>query len=137
MLPRITKFSVLDDIFDDPFFTKREREIMKTDIKEKDGNYILDIDLPGYDKDDIRIEFNDGYLTVTATVNKELNDENKNENYIHKERFFGKCSRSYYAGDNISEEDINASFKNGILTLTFPKKVVKDESVKKYIEISD
>lgn len=137
MLPKITKFSILDDMFDDPFFTKREREIMKTDIKEKDGNYILDIDMPGYDKNDIKIELNDGYLTVTATVNKEVNDQNEDEKYIHKERFYGKCSRSYYAGDNIKEEDVIASFKNGILTLTFPKKVVKDESTKKYIEIND
>ena len=137
MLPRITKFSILDDMFDDPFFTKREREIMKTDIKEKDGNYILDIDMPGCDKSDIKIELNNGYLTVTATVNKEVNDENKTENYLHQERFYGKCSRSYYAGDNIKEEDVVASFKNGILTLTFPKNIVKDESTKKYIKIND
>ena len=110
---------------------------MKTDIKEKDGNYILDIDMPGCDKSDIKIELNNGYLTVTATVNKEVNDENKTENYLHQERFYGKCSRSYYAGDNIKEEDVVASFKNGILTLTFPKNIVKDESTKKYIEIND
>lgn len=137
MLPRITKFSILDDMFDDSFFTKREREIMKTDIREKDGNYIIDIDMPGCDKNDIKIELNNGYLTVTATINREVNDENKEENYLHQERFYGKCSRSYYAGDNIKEEDIIASFKNGILTLTFPKKMVKDESTKKYIEIND
>lgn len=137
MFPRLTKFDVLDDMFNDSIFTKRESQIMKTDIKEKDGNYILDIDLPGCKKEDIKIELNDGYLTISATISHESNDSNEKENYIHKERFYGKCSRSFYAGDKVSEEDIGASFKNGILTLTFPKEIVKEETNKKYIEISD
>lgn len=137
MLPRLTKFDVLDDMFNEPFFTKRESQIMKTDIKEKDGNYILDIDLPGCKKEDINIEFNDGYLTISATINHAIDNSDEKENYIHKERFYGKCSRSFYAGENLKEEDISASFKNGILTVTFKKDDVKNESNKKYIEISD
>lgn len=137
MLPRLTKFDVLDDMFSDPFFTKRESQIMKTDIKEKDGNYVLDIDLPGCDKKDIELELNDGYLTVSATVNHSIDNGSEKENYIHKERFYGKCSRSFYAGENITEEDVKASFKNGILTVSFPKETVKEQPDKKYIEISD
>lgn len=137
MLPRLSKFDVLDDMFDEPLFTKRESQIMKTDIKEKNGNYILDIDLPGCKKEDISIELNDGYLNISATVNHTYDDSDEKENYIHKERFYGKCSRSFYAGENLKEEDINASFKNGILTVSFKKDSIKDESNKKYIEISD
>lgn len=137
MLPRLARFDILDDMFNDPFFTKRESQIMKTDIKEKDGNYILDIDLPGCDKKDIQLELNDGYLTVSATINHSIDDSNEKENYIHKERFYGKCSRSFYAGENVTEEDVNASFKNGILTVTFPKETVKENQDKKFIEISD
>lgn len=137
MLPRLSKFDVLDDMFDEPLFTKRESQIMKTDIKEKNGNYILDIDLPGCKKEDISIELNDGYLNISATINHTYDDSDKKENYIHKERFYGKCSRSFYAGENLKEEDIHASFKNGILTVSFKKDSVKDESNKKYIEISD
>ena len=137
MLPRLTKFDVLDDMFNEPFFTKRESQIMKTDIKEKDGNYILDIDLPGCKKEDINIELNDGYLTISATINHAIDNSDEKENYRHKERFYGKCSRSFYAGENLKEEDISASFKNGILTVTFKKDDVKNESNKKYIEISD
>ncbi len=137
MLPRLSKFDVLDDMFDEPLFAKRESQIMKTDIKEKNGNYILDIDLPGCKKEDISIELNDGYLNISATINHTYDDSDTKENYIHKERFYGKCSRSFYAGENLKEEDIHASFKNGILTVSFKKDSVKDESNKKYIEISD
>ncbi len=136
MFPKLTKFDVLDDVFNDSFFTKRESNIMKTDIIEKENNYVLRIDLPGYKKEDIKLELNDDYLTVSASATSESDDSNEKENYIHKERFYGKCSRSFYVG-NISEEDISASFKDGILSVTFPKENVKNEETKKYIEISD
>ena len=84
MLPRLSKFDVLDDMFDEPLFTKRESQIMKTDIKEKNGNYILDIDLPGCKKEDISIELNDGYLNISATINHTYDDSDTKENYIHK-----------------------------------------------------
>ena len=133
MLPRI----FLNDMFDDGFFTRGRNEVMKTDIKEKDGNYILEIDLPGCDKDNIKVELNNGYLTVSATMDKTADESDEKDNYIHKERFYGKCSRSYYAGENLKEEDIKASFKNGILTLTYPKDKKEIESEKKYIAIDD
>ncbi len=136
MLPRLTKFDVLDDIFNDSFFTKRESNIMKTDIIEKENNYILKIDLPGYKKENIKLELNNGYLTISASTSSEVDDNIEKDNYIHKERFYGKCSRSFYVG-NITNEDISASFKDGILNITFPKENLKEEENKKYIEIND
>ncbi len=136
MFPRITKFDVLDDMFDDSFFTKRDTNIMKTDIIEKEGNYVLKVDLPGYKKEDIKLELNDEYLCISATTSSENDESEEKNNYIHKERFYGKCSRKFYVGD-INFEDINASFKDGILTVTFPKEDKKEENTKKYIEIGD
>ena len=137
LMPRKKEMDLFDEMFSDPFFSMKESRLMKTDIKEKNGNYILDIDLPGCKKEDISIELNDGYLNISATINHTYDDSDTKENYIHKERFYGKCSRSFYAGENLKEEDIHASFKNGILTVSFKKDSVKDESNKKYIEISD
>ena len=126
---------IFDEVFNDPFFSEKENKIMKTDVKEKDGSYILEIDIPGYDKEDIQIELQDGYVTVTATKNEEKED--KHAKYLKRERFSGMCSRSYYAGENITEEDIKANFKNGILTITFPKEAEKKIEQKKYIPIGE
>ena len=127
------EFNLFEDIFDDPFFVKRDSKLMRTDIKEKGENYIIDIDLPGYEKGNIEIELENGYLKVNAKVNKNIDDQN--EKYIHKERFYGECSRSFYVGDNVKEEDIKAGFKNGILSLTFPKNEQKKVEEKKYIQL--
>ena len=108
MVPRRNGFDIFDEVFNDPFFTKKESKLMKTDVREKDGNYVLDIDLPGYDKNDIKIELTDGYLTVTASRTEHKEEKEKHNKYIHQERFFGECSRSYYAGENVKEEDIKA-----------------------------
>lgn len=126
---------IFDEVFNDPFFSEKENKIMKTDVKEKDGSYILEIDIPGYDKEDIQIELQDGYVTVTATKNEEKED--KHAKYLKRERFSGMCSRSYYAGENVTEEDIKANFKNGILTITFPKEAEKKIEQKKYIPIGE
>ena len=130
-------FSVLDDMFSEPFFKKGEQHIMKTDIKETKDKYILEIDLPGYKKEDIKLELNKGYLKVSAHTSKKNEEKNEEENYIHKERFYGKCSRSYYVGDTLTDEDINASFKNGILYIEFKKEDKLPKNEKKYIEIKD
>lgn len=138
MVPRRNGFDIFDEVFNEPFFTKKENKLMKTDVREKDGNYVLDIDLPGYNKEDIKIDLTDGYLTVTAKREEHKEENEHHGNYIHKERFFGECSRSYYAGENVKEEDIKANFKNGTLEITFPKEDAKkiDEG-KKYIEIGE
>lgn len=135
----IPRKDFLDDVFNfgdmEPFWGRKENKFMKTDIQEKDGKYLLEIDVPGYDKDNIKIELENGYLMVTAENNKS-SEENK-DGYIHQERFFGTCSRSYYVGENVKQEDIKASFKNGILVLSFPKEEPKKLEEKKYIPIED
>ena len=136
MIPRRNHFDLFDEMFRDPFFEGTESKVMKTDIKEKKDKYLIDIDLPGYDKEDIKMEISDGYLTVHASVNKEVDDEKEKGKYVRKERYVGECSRSFYVGENVSEDEIKAKFKNGTLTIEVPKKDDKKElPEKKYIPI--
>ena len=128
--------NMFDDMFRDPFFTNSNTtKLMKTDIQEKDNNYVLDMDLPGYKKEDIKAQLKDGYLTITAQKNTSNDDKDEEGNYIRRERYCGKCSRSFYVGDSIKEEDIKANFNNGILELTFPKEVEQKAEEMKYITI--
>lgn len=138
MIPRRKNdFDLWEDVFGfDPFFSNERSQVMKTDIKENKDNYLLTIDLPGYEKEDIKISIDDGYLNIHAktTSNKEEKEEGK---IVRKERFFGECSRSFYIGDNLTEEEIKAHFKNGTLELEIPKKDEKKQlPEKKYIEIN-
>ena len=137
LLPRRrNEFDLFDEMFNDPFFTRGENKLMKTDIKEKGDKYLLEVDLPGYEKENIKIEIDDGYLTVHASMNKDVDESDKNSKYVHKERYVGECSRSFYVGEEINEEDIKASFKNGTLKIELPKKDQKKiEDSKKYIDI--
>ena len=136
MIPRRNHFDLFDEMFRDPFFEGTESKVMKTDIKEKKDKYLIDIDLPGYEKEDIKMEISDGYLTVHASVNKEVDDEKEKGKYVRKERYVGECSRSFYVGDNVTEEDIKKKKKNGILTLEINKKdATKELPDKKYIDI--
>ena len=134
MIPRRNHFDLFDEMFRDPFFEGTESKVMKTDIKEKKDKYLIDIDLPGYEKENIKMEISDGYLTIHASVNKEMDDEKGK--YVRKERYVGECSRSFYIGENVKEEEIKAKFKNGTLTIEVPKKDdKKDLPEKKYIPI--
>ena len=134
MIPRRNHFDLFDEMFRDPFFEGTESKVMKTDIKEKKDKYLIDIDLPGYEKENINMEISDGYLTIHASVNKEMDDEKGK--YVRKERYVGECSRSFYVGENVKEEEIKAKFKNGTLTIEVPKKDdKKDLPEKKYIPI--
>lgn len=129
MLPRRRNdFDLFDRMFlDDPFFSgERESKLMKTDIKEKKDKYIIEMDLPGYEKENISLEINDGYLMISAKTSQNK-DEKEEGKYVRKERFVGECSRSFYVGDNIKEEDIKASFKNGTLKIEVPKKEERKE----------
>ena len=135
MIPRRkNEFDLFDEMFNDPFFTRSENKLMRTDIKEKNDHYELEVDLPGYEKENIKIELSDGYLTIHASMNKSVDDE-KDSKYVHKERYVGNSSRSFYVGDNVKEEDIKATFKNGTLKLTFPKDKQEKQDEKKYIDI--
>ena len=137
MIPRRNRFDLLDDIFSDPFFTEGESRVMKTDIKEKGDKYLIDIDLPGYNKNDVKIKIEDGYLTVHTSSTKK-NEEKEDGIFVRRERYEGSCSRSFYIGDEVKEDEIKASFKNGILKIEIPKKnEKKDLPNKKYIQIGD
>ena len=119
LVPR-RNFDLFDDFFDDNFFNKKEKNFMKTDIKEKKDKYVIEMDLPGFEKENIKLELNNGYLTISGKQENNIDEEE--EKYVHKERFYGECTRSFYVGDNIKEEDIEAEFKNGTLKIDIPKK---------------
>ena len=138
MIPRKrNEFDIWEDMFKDPFFNEERSQIMKTDIKEKKDSYLIDIDLPGYEKEDIKINIEDGYLNIVAKTNSEKEDKEEGT-FLRKERYYGECSRSFYIGDQIKEEDIKASFKNGTLRLEVPKcEEKKALPEKKYIQIDD
>lgn len=127
---------LFDEIFKDPFFTNNHRSIMNTDIQEKDGNYIMDIDLPGFQKENIQAQLENGYLTIQAKQNDCKEEKDEQGNYIYQERHTGQCCRTFYVGDTLKQEDIKAAYKDGILTLTFPKKdTAQLESKTRYIAI--
>ena len=148
MAPSIWTEDFFDDFMRDfPFYDDREmkrmekklygrrgKNAMKTDIQETDKNYILEMDLPGFSKDEVKVSLENGYLTISAAkgLNKD-EKEKKNGRYIRRERYAGACQRSFYVGESVSQEDINAEFKHGILKLSIPKKEPVEE--KKYITI--
>ena len=150
LMPSIFNDNLFDDFFDFPFYDdKADRKIqrklyghhagnlMKTDIKEKKDGYELEIDLPGFKKDEITAELKDGYLTVSAAKGlDEEEDDKKTGRYIRRERYAGSMSRSFYVGDAVTEEDIKAKFENGTLKMLVPKKEEqKAVENKKYIAI--
>ena len=130
-----------EDLFDDwmdfPFRTRTSTNLMKTDVKETDNSYELDIDMPGFEKGDIKAELKNGYLTISASSSKNNDEKDKDGKYIRKERYSGSCSRSFYVGDDVKQEDIKAKFENGILKVSVPKKEEKPavEENNKYIAI--
>ena len=121
----------LDDILDD-FVSSKENAVMKCDIYEKEGNFHIEVDVPGFNKENINIECKNGYLTIEAT--KESIDNETDKNYIRKERSYGKYTRTFYLGE-IDEENIEARYNNGTLCITVPKEEKKD--TKKVIQIMD
>ncbi len=135
LVPRRNSFDLFDDFFDDEFFPRKERNLMKTDIREKKGEYLIDVDLPGFEKENINMSLDNGYLNISAKVDKEDNHD-EDERFVRRERFYGECSRSFYVGDDVTEEDIQAEFKNGILKITIPKKELENKAKEvKQIEI--
>ena len=132
LMPR-KDFDLFDNFFTDDFFTKKQNNLMKTDVKEKKDKYEIKVDMPGYDKQNINLNLNNGYLEISAKMDKEENEEK--DKYVRRERFYGECSRNFYIGDQIKEEDIKAEFKNGVLKVDIPKKDIKEEKEIKKIEI--
>lgn len=137
LIPR-KNFDLIDEFFKDPFFSENESKMMRTDIKENENNYELIIDLPGFSKEDIKMHIEDGYLIINAKTKEENEEKNEAGKFVRRERYYGECSRSFYVGEDVSEEDIKASFRNGILNIEIPKleETTEDEEPK-YIEISE
>lgn len=132
---RNSSFDLFDDFFrEDDFFNRKSLNLMKTDIKEKADRYVIEVDIPGCEKEDVNLSLNNGYLEIVAKLSKEDNSEEYGK-YIRQERFFGECSRSFYVGDAITEKDIDAEFKNGILKIEVPKKDDQKEKESRRIEI--
>lgn len=143
-MPSIFGENLFDELFDD--FAKPARRVtryaapatsvMKTDIKELDDRFELDIDLPGYKKEDVHAELKDGYLTINAETKTDNDQKDENGKFIRRERYYGSCSRSFYVGEDVTEADIKAKFDNGILKVIVPKIEAKPAvEEKKYIPI--
>ena len=143
LMPSIFGESLLDDFFDEFNGGTRNRVryaapsngVMRTDIKESADDYEISIDLPGYQKEDVQAELKDGYLVISAK-NERSTDDSDGKTFVRRERFYGTCSRSFYVGEEIKQEDIHAKFENGILKLSVPKKDAKPKvEENKYITI--
>lgn len=151
LMPSIFGEDMFDDFMRDfPFFDdnagsriekklygRHAKNLMKTDIKEKDGAYELEMDLPGFTKDEITAELNDGYLTISAAKGLDKDEQEKDTGkYIRRERYAGACQRTFYVGEEVTEQDIKGEFKHGILKLQIPKKEAQPKvETKKYIAI--
>ncbi len=134
LTPSIFEENFLDDMFGFPGFKdlsnmekklygKRSSRMMKTDIKEKDDNYEMSIELPGFKKDEITVELENGYLTISAAKGIDKDENDKKGRLISQERYAGSMQRSFYVGNNLTKEDIDATYRHGVLTLSVPKKV--------------
>lgn len=138
LMPSIIGERLFDDLFDFPVprtHTANVNAAMRTDIRETEQGYELDIDLPGYKKSDLKLELREGYLTINAERSSDNDEKDSEGRYVRRERFYGSMSRSFYVGENITEEDIHAKFQDGILKLSLPKDKPKQVEEKKYIAI--
>ena len=132
MLPSMFGENLFDEFFDDdfmrfpawggrnPLYGKRARNLMKTDVRETDGSYELDVDLPGFKKDEIAVELQDGYLSIRAAKDLDKDEKDKEGKYIRQERYAGACSRSFYVGD-VEPGQVSAKYEDGILRISLPK----------------
>ena len=147
--PSIFGESLFDDWMDDfekefdkelrpaknPLYGKHAKNMMKTDVKETEKGYEVAVDLPGFKKDEIQLELNDGYLTISAEKGLDKEEKDKKDKYIRRERYAGSMSRTFYVGESVTENDIHAKYENGILTLDVPKEEAKKVPEKRYISI--
>ena len=147
MMPSIFGENMFDDWFDFPFersllngrnalYGKHGKNLMKTDIRDTGSSYELDIDLPGFKKDEIKAKVENGYLTISAEKGLDKDKKNENGSYIRRERYIGQCSRSFYIGEGIEQKDIHAKFEDGILKLSMPKQAKKELPKRSTIAIS-
>ena len=132
MLPSIFGENLFDEFLDnafamtpygghDPLYGKHGKNLMKTDVRETDSTYELDVDLPGFKKDEIQLKLEDGYLTISAAKGVDKDQQDDQGRYIRRERYAGQCSRSFYVGESVEARDVSARFEDGILRLSLPK----------------
>ena len=138
MMPSIFGENLFDDFFDDdfsmfpaltgrnPLYGKHAKNLMKTDVRETENTYELDIDLPGFKKDEISIDLKDGYLSISAAKGLDRDQEDKKGKYIRQERYAGACRRSFFVGEGVEPKDVSAKFEDGILKISLPKQVKKE-----------
>ena len=143
LMPSIFGENLFDDFFSDPFgmmvpqsrdplYGKRGKNLMKTDVRETESAYELDIDLPGFKKDEVNVELKNGYLTIQAAKGLDKEEQDKKGKYIRQERYAGACSRSFYVGEDVEPSEISGKFEDGILKLSIPKaekKLPKSSSI--------
>ncbi len=137
LVPRIMRNDLWSDWMNDFWGNQNNQkvDVMKTDVKESDKGYSVEIDLPGYKKDDVQATLEDGYLTISASKNSSNEEKDEDGKYIRRERFYGNCSRSFYVGEAVTDADITAKFEDGILNLSIPKKEPEQIDTKSYIQI--
>ena len=145
MMPSLFTENLFDDFFNDfdedffgkknPLYGKHARNMMKTDVRETDTTYEVDVDLPGFKKEDINVNYENGYLTISTSKGLDKDEKDKEGNYIRRERYAGSMCRSFYVGDAVSEEDIHAKYEDGILKLSVPKKAPEKIEKDGYIAI--
>ena len=135
MLPSVFTENLFDEMFDDmfndmlpmvssrrnPLYGRHSKNLMKTDVRETESAYELDVDLPGFKKDEVQVQLQDGYLTIAAAKGLERENDDKKGRYIRQERYTGQCSRRFYVGSAVRPEDVSAKFEDGILRVTLPK----------------
>lgn len=146
MLPSIFGESLFDNFMEDfafpsfrdvdkALYGKNANHMMRTDVKETDNGYVVDIDLPGFKKDEIQMHLEKGYLVVSAAKGLDKDEKNDEGKYVRRERYAGSMSRSFYVGDAVTEEDIHPKYENGILTFSLPKKEKQAVEQKRHIAI--
>ena len=144
LLPSIFGESLFDDMFDfdkefnrmnRALYGKHSRNMMKTDVRETENSYELDIDLPGFKKDEITVQLDNGYLSISASKGLDKDEEKKDGKYIRRERYAGSMNRTFYVGSQLTQQDIQAKFEDGILKISVPKKDVQQIEQNKYIAI--
>lgn len=147
MLPSIFGENLFEELFEEPFrmmsafdarnplYGRHAKNIMKTDVRETENTYELDIDLPGFKKDEVQVDLRNGYLTIQASKGLDKDEKDKKGRYIRRERYAGQCSRSFYVGENVESKDIKAKFEDGILKISMPKPAGKQLPEKSSIDI--
>ena len=140
LLPSIFGDNLFDNFMDDMFPAPRKgykqmASIMRTDIRETGDSYVLDVELPGFKKEDVKLQLKDGYLNISASTTTSDEEKDENGKFLRRERYTGAMQRSFYVGEDLTEEDVKAKFEKGVLTLTLPKEQPKKIEEPKFIAI--